>query len=192
MRNQAADQRDRIADQRDRMANQRDRIADQRERKLDEREARAEGGAPPTTTLIEQKERRRLETVGRIRARVAATAARGERNEALIRRVDAETQRVQTRTAEYRAATEDEANRFTDHAGRAANPDHLPRPKEQALRRSFVDAALKVAEVEEWIARLHQQMASERPDRATACRHIAEEALTQARRAREIVGPVSH
>jgi hypothetical protein len=121
--------------------------------------------------------------IERARARLAANAARSERNQALVQRVNALTERVQARSSRQLSTPGREAHLWAE----PVTPADVPSLSAgDGLRRKFIETILKVADVEERIARNHESLAELQPDKAPECRRIAEEATEQARRAREM------
>jgi hypothetical protein len=72
------------------------------------------------------------------------------------------------------------------HRDRVSNARYVRSAAPSELRRPFVEIALKLANTEAMVARRHDTMAHDLPERAAECRHIADRAREGERRAHEI------
>jgi len=188
----AADEREKIADQREHAADEREKLADQRERTTDEREARLDAlerelherarkaGLPVAT--IEEAVR---EAIRRGHALLARSAASLDRSEAALDRASTRNHRQQRKIQREMAASERLLNRAM--APPTKNPDSTSTTGQlDALRQQLVDTARTLAAAEDESARVHEDIAAHRPDKAVESRHVAEQARAGAQRAREI------
>jgi hypothetical protein len=170
-REHGADEREREADRRETALTERQRQIDERERELDER-GQVLGGA------VHSAEQRALETVERSRELLALSGPRVSRHEAAVRR----TQQRQARKQAGLGRAVAEIKR--DHAAVLPDPgEAIERAK--ALRQQALAAMEAFAATEEDIACAYEQLAGRRPDHRDDYRHIAEQARTSARKARE-------
>lgn len=160
----------------------REDAADQRDRDLHEQEASAES-TPLAQAPTDRAEQRRLGVIERGHALLAANGARIERSEAWIRRVRARTDR---QLGEEARRVADSERALTQQPLGAAQPSHSDSSTQRVIRLQLVEAALRMAEIEDKIADDHENLASKRPDRAAELQRTAEDAREGARRAREI------
>lgn len=127
--------------------------------------------------------RRALKAIERSNATLASSAARLERSEARVRLARGWVERNQAELERSQAAIDRESR---EHRSRMFNPIYLRSTDPAALRRQFAKLALRLAETEAMIARRHDTLASNLPDRAAECRRIADRAREGERRAHEI------
>ncbi len=171
-RERRANEREALADEREAVAIQRDSEADLREKGLDERER-------SHADSVEALQQRMLETIGHARALLAADRHLHHRQQPAAARSAERTGRQQLASGRSPAQSE--------HL--AADRLELSQQLEwaAALRQQAAAAIAALADTEEKIARFHDQLAAQRPDRADQYRRSAAQARTHAARAHEIV-----
>jgi hypothetical protein len=109
-------------------------------------------------------------------ARLDSSKARAEVARGWVDRNQAELDRS-------RAAIERESRSYRD---RVPDAPYVRSAVSSELRRPFVEIAIKLANTEAMIARRHDSMAKDLPERAAECRRIADRAREGERRAHEI------
>lgn len=179
-----ADRRERIADDREELADQREDTADEREREQDERDAQGvDRSTAPEAASTDRRGRRAVEAFERARARQVAIAARTERNRALLERTVADNDRQRAAIAREISVAGQAPATSAPQSGHTAK---TLASTTQDLRRQLVEAALMTAEVEDKIARQHEDLASRRQTGASDFERAAEDARQGSMRAREI------
>lgn len=98
----------------------------------------------------------------------------------MAQRIEAQEDREQAESAREAATSERESNRPP------LREIHRPSGPPATLRRQVTRIALKLAEMEDKIARTHADMATQWPDKAAGYERTAEKARGGARQAREI------
>jgi len=177
-RERRADEREREADERERQADEREREADEREREADEREERLE----EQTTRLRQR-------AAELRARAAQAVDQAETvldaSRDRVRRAEAALNRAHAGAARKRATAARSVKRGERHPAPPRRDFTDLAVRVSALRDRTAAAAARLAETEEQVARINDELASRDPGNPQYKR-LASEARDAMRRAREI------
>jgi hypothetical protein len=185
LRERDADERERIADLRDRDADERERVADERELMADQREQRL--GERAMWLRQRSRELRQRTTDARERAAQAVEAATAalKSNSERTSRAEAALDRAHARASRERASA-DRARKVGElHPDRPRYDFSELADRVSELRHKTAAAAVHLAESEEAVARVHEELAAREPGNAEHQR-VARDAGEAARRAREI------